>query len=97
MCIRGQKRALDSMELVTDGCELPCTRWELNLGLLQEQQVFLTTELQGFLIFRKCNKRFQIFYGNLVFSLELGLKMAQWFDSPENYIVKETRLLQVVF
>lgn len=27
---------------VTDGCELP---WELNLGLLQQQQVLLPTEL----------------------------------------------------
>lgn len=27
-----------------DGCELPCEFWDLNSGLLQEQQVFLTTE-----------------------------------------------------
>ena len=28
----------------TDNCEPPCGGWELNLGLLQEQQVLLTTE-----------------------------------------------------
>lgn len=27
------------------GCEPPCGSWELNLSLLQEQQVLLTTEL----------------------------------------------------
>jgi hypothetical protein len=29
---------------VTDGCEPPCGCWELNLGPLEEQTVFLTTE-----------------------------------------------------
>jgi hypothetical protein len=29
---------------VIDKCELPCGCWELNLGLLEEQQVLLTTE-----------------------------------------------------
>ena len=29
---------------VTAGCELPCGNWEPNIGLLQEQQVLLTTE-----------------------------------------------------
>lgn len=28
----------------TDSCELPCRWWELNLGLLEEQPVRLTTE-----------------------------------------------------
>lgn len=28
---------------VTDGCEQPCESWELNLGLLEEQQVLLST------------------------------------------------------
>ncbi|CAO2624034.1 hypothetical protein LEMLEM_LOCUS18165, partial [Lemmus lemmus] len=37
----GQKRALD---LITDGCELPCGFWELNSGLLEEQAMLLTTE-----------------------------------------------------
>ena len=27
---------------VADGCELSCGGWELNLGLLQEQQMLLT-------------------------------------------------------
>ena len=30
---------------ITDGCELPCGRWELNPGPLEEQAVLLTTEL----------------------------------------------------
>ena len=29
---------------ITDGCEPPCGCWELNLGPLEEQSVFLTTE-----------------------------------------------------
>jgi hypothetical protein len=29
---------------VTDSCEPPCGYWELNLGPLEEQPVFLTTE-----------------------------------------------------
>jgi hypothetical protein len=29
----------------TDGCEPPRGCWELNLGLLEDQQVLLTTEL----------------------------------------------------
>jgi hypothetical protein len=29
---------------VTDGCEPPCECWELNLSLLDEQPVLLTTE-----------------------------------------------------
>jgi hypothetical protein len=36
-----QKRTSD---LITDGCEPPCGCWELNLGLLEEQSVHLTTE-----------------------------------------------------
>lgn len=31
---------------VTDGCELPCKCWELNLGPLLEEPVFLTSSLQ---------------------------------------------------
>jgi hypothetical protein len=27
------------------GCELPCSCWDLNSGPLQEQSVFITTEL----------------------------------------------------
>jgi len=37
----GQKRAPD---LITDGCEPPCGRWDLNSGPLEEQSVLLTTE-----------------------------------------------------
>jgi hypothetical protein len=37
-----QKRASDS---ITDGCEPPCSCWELNSGPLEEQSVLLTTEL----------------------------------------------------
>jgi hypothetical protein len=32
---------------VTDNCELPCGCWELNLGPLDEQSVFLTVEPLG--------------------------------------------------
>ena len=37
----GQKRAPG---LITDGCEPPCGRWELNSGPLEEQAMLLTTE-----------------------------------------------------
>jgi hypothetical protein len=40
---RGQKKALDPLELVTDGWEVPCGCWESNLGPLDEQ-VLLTAE-----------------------------------------------------
>ncbi|XP_063128212.1 dynein regulatory complex protein 8 isoform X4 [Rattus norvegicus] len=36
-----QKRTSDP---ITDGCELPCSCWELNSGPLEEQSVLLTTE-----------------------------------------------------
>ena len=36
-----QKSALDP---ITDGCEPPCSCWELNSGPLEEQLVLLTTE-----------------------------------------------------
>jgi hypothetical protein len=29
---------------ITDRCKMPCRYWELNLGLLEEQQVLLTIE-----------------------------------------------------
>jgi hypothetical protein len=29
---------------VTDGCDMPCRRWELNSSLLEEQPMLLTTE-----------------------------------------------------
>jgi hypothetical protein len=50
MCLpgahRGQRRALDSPgTVVTDSCDLPCRSWELNLGPLQEEQVFLLDQL----------------------------------------------------
>jgi hypothetical protein len=38
-----QKRASDP---ITDGCEPPCGCWELNLGPLEEQSMFLTAEPQ---------------------------------------------------
>ena len=37
-----QKMASDP---ITDGCEPPCSCWELNSGPLEEQSVLLTTEL----------------------------------------------------
>ena len=37
----GQKKAPD---LITDGWEPLCSCWELNLGPLKEQSVFLTVE-----------------------------------------------------
>ena len=40
---RGQRRALDPLG-VREGCKLPCGCWELNLGPLEAQLVFLTTE-----------------------------------------------------
>jgi hypothetical protein len=38
---RGQKRELKQSPGtgVTDGCELPCGFWELNLGFLEKQPV----------------------------------------------------------
>ena len=42
---RSEKGVGSSGTGVTDGCEPPCKCWELNLGPLQEQQVFLTTKL----------------------------------------------------
>lgn len=39
--LRGQKAALDPLELELRGCELPCKCWELNL---QEHLALLTTE-----------------------------------------------------
>jgi hypothetical protein len=36
-----QKKALDP---ITDGCEPPCSCWELNSGPLEEQSVLLTAE-----------------------------------------------------
>ena len=35
------KRALNP---ITDGCEPPCSCWELDSGPLEEQSVLLTTE-----------------------------------------------------
>lgn len=32
---RGQKRVLESLVPVTDGCESPCGLWELNIGPLE--------------------------------------------------------------
>lgn len=44
---------------VTEGCELPCGCWELNLGCLEEQQVLFTTvpSLQPPFYFKKCFKQ----------------------------------------
>jgi hypothetical protein len=44
------KSALDP---ITDGCEPPCSCWELNSGPLEEQSVLLTAEpsLQPIFIF----------------------------------------------
>jgi hypothetical protein len=38
---RHQKR---ESGLVTDGCDTPCGRWDLNSGPPEEQSVLLTTE-----------------------------------------------------
>ena len=40
-----QKGASDPLKLGLDGSELTCWFWELNLGSLEDQAVFLTTEL----------------------------------------------------
>ena len=37
----GQKRAPDP---ITDGCEPPCSCWELNSGPLEEEAMLLTSE-----------------------------------------------------
>jgi hypothetical protein len=43
---RGQKKVSNPLDIteVIGSCEPPCGYWELDLGLLQEQQVFLTTK-----------------------------------------------------
>jgi len=42
LCLQApQKRASDP---ITDGCEPPCSCWELNSGPLEEQSVLLTAE-----------------------------------------------------
>lgn len=47
-CVPGafgcQKRVSDSLVLVTDGCKPPRGCWKLDLGPLEEQLVFLTSE-----------------------------------------------------
>lgn len=48
--IRGQKRALDPLELELDRCELPCLCWELNLGPWHIESVFLMAESTLWLI-----------------------------------------------
>lgn len=40
-----QKRGLAPPELELQSCKLPCGFWKPNLGLVQEQQALLTTEL----------------------------------------------------
>ena len=48
---RGQKRAADTLGLgLQTGCELPCWCWKLNPGPLEEQPVFLTTDLSPALL-----------------------------------------------
>lgn len=39
-----QKRVSGALERVTDNCELPCGRWELNLGPLTRAATFLTAK-----------------------------------------------------
>jgi hypothetical protein len=36
-----------ALDPITDGCEPPCSCWELNSGPLEEQSVLLTSEPQG--------------------------------------------------
>ena len=44
-CLQRPEEGLISPETrVTDGCELLCGCWELNLGLLEEQSVLFITE-----------------------------------------------------
>ena len=40
-----KKRTLDTLEfkLGANGCQISCGCWELNLGLLEDHTVFLTT------------------------------------------------------
>lgn len=42
---REARRGCQIEPRVTDGCELPCGYWELNLGALEKQLVLLTAEL----------------------------------------------------
>lgn len=44
-CLQRPEGCIGSSETgVTDGCELPCVCWELNLDALEEQPVLLVTE-----------------------------------------------------
>lgn len=44
-CLQGSEGSIGFLRTrVTDGCELPCRCWESNLGFLEGQPVFLTTE-----------------------------------------------------
>ena len=40
----GWKRVCDPIELVTNGCELPCGCWEKNPSPLEKESVLLSTE-----------------------------------------------------
>lgn len=43
--LRGQKRVTDLQGLeIKDDCELLCMYWELNLSLLQQLKVFISTK-----------------------------------------------------
>jgi hypothetical protein len=48
VCMQGLWRLIEGVGFhgigVADSCELPCGCWELNLGPLEEQPVFLTSE-----------------------------------------------------
>ena len=54
---------------VTDGCEMPCGCWELNLGPLQKQQVLLTSKspLQAPHIFLKEVTIDFVFFSSMTF------------------------------
>lgn len=48
---RGQKRAMDLLQLELHDCELSCGCWESNPGSLQKQSVLLTSEPRLLLVF----------------------------------------------
>lgn len=68
---KGKKRAQIAGTEVTDNCEPLCGCWEMNLGRVQEQQVFLLNNLARFLLFFK--KMGQIQFEVSLFKIYLPL------------------------
>lgn len=62
-----QKWALNPLELVRGGCEPPRGFWELNPGLLQEQQLPLTWKrLSSFHVFSFVRRTLRLWFCSLV-------------------------------